>query len=94
MLKTWNKEVFEDLLGMLWIMFEHYRWKKWALGVEANESFKKWSLLEKLSWRQKSREVWLEEGDRNTRFFHKMVNAHKNNQLGKIRINGDWFIEG
>ena len=39
--------------------------------------------------------MWLKEGDRNTRFFHKMVNAHKrNNQLGRIQTIGDWFIEG
>ena len=58
------------------------------------EEYKKWVLLEKVTWRQKSREVWLKEGDRNTGFFHKMANAHKRrNNMDRIRINGVWNSE-
>ena len=44
--------------------------------------------------RQKSREVWLKEGDINTGFFHKMVNDHRRrNNVDIIRINGVWILE-
>ena len=50
--------------------------------------------MEETSWRQKSREVWLKEGDRNTNFFHKMANTHRRrNFLSKVKINGAWLIE-
>ena len=61
---------------------------------EAMKKYKKLVLLEEIMWRQKSREVWLKEGDRNTSFFHKMVNAHRRrNHVDKIKINGVWFTK-
>ena len=61
---------------------------------EAMEEYKKWVLLEEVTWRQKYREVWLKERDRNTGFFHRMTNAHKRrNNMDRIRINGVWHSE-
>ncbi|RVX21330.1 hypothetical protein CK203_002101 [Vitis vinifera] len=61
---------------------------------EAREDFKKWALMEEISWRQKSRETWLKEGDKNTGFFHKMANSNRRrNCLKKIKVNGIWLLE-
>ena len=73
--------------------------KERGLGLEeaeerakAKDDFKNWALMEETSWRQKSRETWLKEGDRNMGFFHRMANAHRRrNCLNSISINGRKF---
>ena len=70
--------------------------KERGLGLEeveecakARDDFKRWALLEEISWRQKSRESWLKEGDMNMGSFHKMANAHRRRNCFKsISING------
>ena len=58
----------------------------------AMEDFKKWAIMEEIYWRQKSREIWLKEGDSNTGFFHKMENSHrKRNNVDRIRIDDHWL---
>lgn len=45
---------------------------------------------EEMSWRQKSRCLWIDHGDRNTSFFHKQANVHKRyNCIDKIVIEGE-----
>ena len=62
------------------------------LGKRQGSHKKKWALLEEVSWRQKSREIWLNEGDKNTRFFHQMANVHRRrNQLTRVKVNERCF---
>ena len=106
LLKTWNKDVFgrveENKKSALtkvaaWEAIESERPlspEELETRLTAMEDFKKWSLLEETSWRQKSREIWLKEGDRNTGFFHKMANSHKRrNTIERIWIGGEWLEE-
>ena len=72
------------------------------LGLEEDEErtkakfdLKSWALMEEIFWRQKSRETWLKEGDKNTRFFHRMTNAHRRrNFLQNLSINGRSLDKG
>ena len=106
LLKSWNKEVFGEVgtrksEALRRVTFCGDREKDRVLTLEeaearvvVKEDFKKWCMLEEMSWRQKSRELWLKEGDMNTGFFHRMTNSHRRrNFIGKIKIDGRWVEE-
>ena len=99
-LRVWNKEVFGNVSFRKLEVFSHVQFwdskeRDNPLSIEEVEArkgpledYKKWVLLEETSWRQKSKEIQLKEGDKNTKFFHKMANAHaRRNLLSKVRIN-------
>ncbi|WKA05140.1 hypothetical protein VitviT2T_023123 [Vitis vinifera] len=105
-LKVWNREVFGHLEDNkraalqqvdYWDGVESERslsLEETEVKKEAKESYQKWVMLEESHWRQLSREVWLKEGDKNTGFFHRMANAHRNNNtVDRVKIDGVWLEE-
>ena len=104
LLKSWNMDVFRRVeVNTRKVLQRISSWddleKNMPLSLEefeeqnlAKEDFKYWSPLEEVSWRQKSRDLWLKKGDRNIGFFHIMANAHRRRKcLRKIKINGSWY---
>jgi endonuclease/exonuclease/phosphatase family metal-dependent hydrolase len=100
-LKKWNEEVFGnvgvkinklmselvelDALADLRPLTEVEIQKK--VGIVAD--LERTSLLEEISWRQKSRALWLQEGDKNTKFFHRLANSNRRyNSISSLSING------
>ena len=54
-----------------------------------------WQAREDIKWKQKSRELWLKEGDHNSKFFHAstIIRRRKNN-IAEIKLeNGNYIYE-
>lgn len=47
------------------------------------------SLMEKNSWRQKSRALWFKEWDKCTKFIHQLANSHQRNNAIEVLHEGD-----
>ena len=57
--------------------------------MDAKAEWAKIILMEEISWRQKSKALWLQARDWNTKFFHRIANAHRRfNSLSAIEVEG------
>uniref|UniRef100_A0A0V0IB11 Putative ovule protein n=1 Tax=Solanum chacoense TaxID=4108 RepID=A0A0V0IB11_SOLCH len=49
---------------------------------------------EEIAWRQRSRIQWLKNGDKNTKYFHRMATTHKRcNTIDKIEEGGTYITD-
>lgn len=53
-----------------------------------------WQAKEDIKWKQKSRELWLKEGDHNSKFFHASTIIRRKNNIVEIKLeNGNYIYE-
>lgn len=79
-----------DAIQQLRGLNEEQKIKRANLFMEFEENAKR----EEIAWRQRSRTLWLKQGDRNTKFFQRMANAHRrNNNIDQLLVEGETIEE-
>ena len=88
-IKIWNKESFGDVRGKKLDLMQQLQVlettenqgslsaERRGHRAELQTELEKTLRLDEISWRQKSRIKWLKEGDKNTKFFHRIANANR-----------------
>lgn len=100
-LSRWNKETFGNVHNKILDLQQRLATLQNNVGKssEVREKIHIRSMLEHLLdceetlWAQKARQLWLIQGDRNTKYFHVVVNKRRiHNRITQIRgSNGAWI---
>jgi hypothetical protein len=77
-LRKWNKEIFGHCQTRINVLSEEIEKIQAKPSSESNmreeafiqQELNTWLSKNESMWRQKSRETWLKDGDRNSKFFH------------------------
>ena len=99
-LKKWNVEVFgnaEDRMRKLWQELSDLEMIEDSRALLEEErlelvrgELEKVTLMEEIYWRHKSKVLYIREGDRNTRFFHRIANSHRRfNSIDRLLVDGE-----
>ena len=85
------KKKAQDRLDVITRQIQDLRFSE-ALGIAESQSsidLAEWDLREEIYWKQKARVDWLQEGDKNTAFFHKSVQARRNRSYISSLVTSD-----
>lgn len=102
-LKKWNKEVFRNCQERINSLMQRIKDiqrqpplnQSGDLEAALQAELTKWLLQSEAIWRQKSRDLWLKLGDKNSKFFHlsTIVRRKRNNINAICDRNGSWITE-
>ena len=100
-LKKWNREVFgncQTKISELSSLIEKVQSKEMNESNARKEAalqceLEEWMRRNEVLWRQKSREVWLKDGDKNSKFFHlSTIIRRRKNSIDAIKAeDGSWL---
>ena len=102
-LRTWNKEVFGKCQNRINSLMQEIKSIQEGdssvdhgiLEGKLQTELAEWLTRSEMIWRQKSRELWLKHGDKNSKFFHlSTIFQRRRNNIDSIKAeNGSWISE-
>ncbi|XP_030936396.1 uncharacterized protein LOC115961577 [Quercus lobata] len=102
-LHKWNEEIFGNIQMQISLLMQKFKEIQGNTSSKENNRLEtglqnelnEWLYRSEVLWRQKSRELWLKEGDKNSKFFHlSTIIRRRRNTIEAIKNNsGDWVIE-